>query len=114
MTNDAAPFALVVRFTVHAGAEARFDDLMAATARMIRETEPETLIYAIHQVDDAPRVRVFYELYRNREAFDVHNEQPHIRAFLNAREPMLEATDVTFMSLTDGKVPGQPGEDEPR
>jgi quinol monooxygenase YgiN len=105
MTDDATPFALVVRFTVRPEAEASFDDLTARTARLIRDREPGTLVYATHQVPDSPRVRVFYELYRDREAFGAHEEQDHVRAFLAEREPMLEATEVTFMGLMDGKVP---------
>jgi quinol monooxygenase YgiN len=105
MTDDATPFALVVRFTVRPEAEVSFDDLTARTTHLIRDREPGTLVYATHRVPDSPRVRVFYELYRNRAAFDTHEEQTYVRAFLAEREAMLEATEVTFMDLMDGKTP---------
>jgi quinol monooxygenase YgiN len=54
MPQDAKPLALMVRFTVRRGAEARFDALVAATATGIRDHEPGTLVYACHAVQAAP------------------------------------------------------------
>lgn len=105
MTDGAAPFALVVRFTVRPGAEAEFDDLIARTTAAIRDREPGTLVYACHWVDGRPRQRMFYELYRDRAAFDTHEQQEHVRHFLAAREELLESTEVDFLSLADGKTP---------
>jgi len=105
MTEGTAPFALVVRFTVRPEAEAEFDDLIARTTAEIRSREPGTLVYACHRVDGAPRQRIFYELYRDREAFDAHERQEHVRHFLGAREALLESAEVDFMTLLDGKTP---------
>ena len=105
MTEDTSPFALVVRFTVRPEAETEFDDLIARTTAEIRGREPGTLVYACHRVDGAPRQRIFYELYRDRAAFDEHERQEHVRRFLAAREALLESTDVDFMTLVDGKTP---------
>lgn len=99
------PFALVVRFTVRAGSEAAFDDLVAVTTAGIREHESGTLVYACHHVEGAPRQRIFYELYANKNAFDAHESQEHTRHFLKAREVLLEATEVDFLDLQDGKTP---------
>ena len=105
MTQDATPFALVVRFTVRPQAEAQFDALVAETAAGIREREPGTLVYACHTVQGKPRQRIFYELYRDRAAFDAHEQSPHTLRFLADREPLLEAKTVDFLSLDDGKTP---------
>lgn len=105
MSEDATPFALVVRFTVRPGAEAQFDALVADTADGIRTSEPGTLVYACHHVDGQPRQRIFYELYRDRAAFDAHEQSPHTRRFLTARNALLESTVVDFLSLADGKTP---------
>jgi quinol monooxygenase YgiN len=105
MTKDAAPFALVVRFTVRPEAEAEFDDLIARTTAAIRDHEPGTLVYACHRVEDAPHQRIFYELYRDRAAFDKHERQDHVRHFLAARKALLESTEVDFLTLADGKTP---------
>jgi quinol monooxygenase YgiN len=105
MAEDSAPFGLVVRFTVRPGSEEAFDTLTAATTAAIRASEPGTLVYACHRVDQAPRQRVFYELYRNRAAFDAHEGQPHVKHFLQAREALLEGVAVDFLTLTGGKTP---------
>ncbi|MGD0604064.1 MAG: antibiotic biosynthesis monooxygenase [Streptosporangiaceae bacterium] len=105
MTEDTEPFALVVRFTVRPKAEAEFDELIARTTAGIRDREPGTLVYACHTVEGKPSQRIFYELYRNRAAFDEHERQEHVRHFLAAREALLESTEVDFMTLADGKTP---------
>lgn len=105
MPENPVPFALVVRFTVRPGAEEAFDTLTAATTAAIRTSEPGTLVYACHRVDLAPQQRIFYELYRDRAAFDAHEDQPHVRHFLQAREALLDDVAVDFLGLTDGKTP---------
>jgi quinol monooxygenase YgiN len=105
MSEDATPFALVVRFTVRPGAGADFDDLTARTTAAIREREPDTLVYACHRVDSSERQRIFYELYRDKAAFEAHERQEHVRQFLTARKPLLESTIVDFMTLSGGKTP---------
>ncbi|WP_113699664.1 putative quinol monooxygenase [Nonomuraea lactucae] len=104
MAEDAKPFALVVRFAVRPGAEVQFDELTARTVEQIRTQEPGTLVYACHTVEDAPQERIFYELYKDRAAFEVHEKQDHVRHFLAAREELLEAVVVDFMTLTAGKT----------
>ena len=105
MTHVSAPFALFVRFNVRPGAETAFDELVTETTAAIREREPGTLVYACHQVADKPGQRVFYELYRDRAAFDAHEEQPHVKRFLADRQALLDSFEVDFMTLDDGKTP---------
>jgi quinol monooxygenase YgiN len=99
-TSIDGAFGLVVRFTVKAGREADFDSLTAETVAEVRRAEPDTLLYLCHQVVGRPGVRVFYELYRDRAAFDAHEAQPHVRRFLAEREPLLDRTDVDFLAPT--------------
>jgi quinol monooxygenase YgiN len=105
MPEDATPFALVVRFTVRPGSEDAFDRLVTETASGIREREYGTLIYACHTVEEQPRQRIFYELYRNRAAFEQHEAHEHVRRFLTERTVLLESTEVDFLELRDGKAP---------
>ena len=110
-------FALFVRFTLRPGHGAAFDQLVAETGEGIRDHEPGTIVYACHEVDGAADQRMFYELYRDREAFDAHEAQPHVARFLAERDQHVAATDVDFLSLTGGKIPGNTGgtsHDEPR
>jgi quinol monooxygenase YgiN len=98
-------FGLMVRFELKAGHECSFDELVATTLAGIRDREPGTLVYASHEVRGEPRVRVFYELYRDRAAFDAHD---HVRQFLAAREEHVESFTVEILDLVDAKGAGDP------
>ncbi|MEV4526512.1 MULTISPECIES: putative quinol monooxygenase [Streptosporangium] len=97
-------FGLMVRFTCkdEATAEA-FDQLVGETIEKIRDGEPGTLVYASHRVDGQPLQRIFYELYRDRAAFDTHEEQEHTKRFLGAREELLSSVEVDWLTLQSGK-----------
>nr|WP_232303769.1 putative quinol monooxygenase [Pseudofrankia sp. DC12] len=98
----------MVRFALRPGAAAGFDRLVAETVPEIVALEPGTQVYATHGVEGDPDARVFYELYRDREAFDEHERQEHVRRFLAAREEFLAGPPrVEFLSLIDAK--GTPG-----
>jgi quinol monooxygenase YgiN len=100
-------YGLTVRFTCkdEASAEA-YDRLVAETVEQIKANEPGTLIYAVHTVKDQPLQRIFYELYRDREAFDAHEATPHTRRYLAERDQYLASTEVDWLTLTDGKGTG--------
>jgi quinol monooxygenase YgiN len=97
-------FGLCVRFTCRdADSAAGFDRLVEETVPEIRENEPGTLVYAVNKVDGKPLERIFYELYRDRAAFDAHEEQSHTKRFLDARGQYLATYEVDFLSLLAGK-----------
>ncbi|WP_030263695.1 putative quinol monooxygenase [Streptomyces sp. NRRL B-24484] len=97
-------FGLMVRFTCKdEPSAAAFDDLVGRTGALIRAGEPGTLVYAVHRVDGRPLERIFYELYRDRAAFDEHESQDHVRAFLAEREQYLSATEVDRLDLVSAK-----------
>jgi quinol monooxygenase YgiN len=97
-------FGLCVRFTCrdHAAAEA-YDRLVAETIEAIRASEPGTIVYASHTVEGQPLVRVFYELYRDKAAFEAHEAAPHTRRYLAERGRYLASTDVERLTLQAGK-----------
>jgi quinol monooxygenase YgiN len=71
-------FGLSVRFMCKDEASAQaFDRMVAETAPGIEQYEPGTLVYALHTVEGQPLQRIFYELYRDRDAFEAHEAQPH-------------------------------------
>lgn len=96
-------FGLVVKFTLKPGHEEAFDALVSAILPGIRDAEPGTLIYACHAVADSPSERVFYEMYRDKAAFEAHEDQPHVRHFLAERAQHLDGFDVDFLMLSGGK-----------
>jgi quinol monooxygenase YgiN len=96
--------ALSVRFTCKDEASAAaHDELVAATVAAIRANEPGTLIYAVHRVDGEPLQRIFYELYRDRAAFEAHEASPATRRYLEARGQHLASTEVDWLTLQTGK-----------
>ncbi|MGJ5899270.1 putative quinol monooxygenase [Streptomyces niveiscabiei] len=104
-------FALTVRFTLRdSEAAQRFDELVEQTAVGIRG-EVGTLVYVVHEPVDEPLVRVFYELYADRDAFQAHESEAHTRHFLDTREQYLASTEVTFLNELGGlsKRPGAEG-----
>lgn len=97
-------FGLVVRFSLRPGGAEGFDRLVARTLPLIASSEPGTLLYLTHTVDGDPDARIFYEVYRDRAAFDEHERQDHVRAFLSAREEFLSRPPrVEFVTIADGK-----------
>jgi len=97
-------FGLFVRFTCkdEAAAEA-YAKLVAET---IEANEPGTLVYASHTVGGQPLQRIFYELYRDRAAFEAHEASPHTRRYLEARDQYLASTEVDWLTLQTGKGTG--------
>lgn len=97
-------FALVVRFDLRPGTEEAFDQLVTEATASIRSKEPGTLLYLCHSVKAAPHARVFYELYRNDEAFQAHEVAEHVKDFHARRKPMMAGPErVEFLDRLDGK-----------
>jgi quinol monooxygenase YgiN len=97
-------FGLAVRFTCKDEASAEgFDTLVGETVAQIRQHEPGTIVYAVHSVDGKPLQRIFYELYRDRDAFEAHESQPHTRRMLAERQQYLSSVKVDFLALQTGK-----------
>ena len=90
-------FGLMVRFEIREGYEHEFDRLTEQTIVGIHNKEPMTILYVCHQVEGAPSARIFYELYRDREAFEEHEHQEHVRAFLEEREQYVADTQVEYL-----------------
>jgi quinol monooxygenase YgiN len=100
-------FVLVARFDLVPGTEGDFDELVAETRAAIERDEPDTLIYLTHEVNGEPAARVFYEVYRDRTAFDVHEQNAHTRHFLEQRERYLAAAPrVEVLGSARGKGVG--------
>src|ERR1700689_2963654 len=97
-------FGLCVRFTCKDEASAEgYDRLVAETVVGLKAGEPGTLIYACHRVEGQPLQRIFYELYRDRAAFEAHEAAPHTRRYLDQRGQYLASTEVDRLTLQAGK-----------
>jgi quinol monooxygenase YgiN len=91
-------FSIVVRFEFpdHDPA-ALFDQLTSQVLPGIRDHEPGTLLYLTHTVEDAPLSRVFYEVYRNRDAHAAHEARPEVAAFLQRVREITSSLRVEFL-----------------
>jgi quinol monooxygenase YgiN len=47
--------------------------------------------------------RIFYELYRDKAAFEAHEASPHTRRYLDERDQYLASTEVDWLTLQTGK-----------
>ena len=85
-------FGLCVRFTCKDEAAARaYDRLVAETVEAIKDSEPGTLVYASHLVEGQPLQRIFYELYRDKAAFEAHQGEAATKRFREELYPLLGA-----------------------
>ena len=75
--------------------------------------EPDTLVYVIHLVPNAPLQRIFYEIYRDRAAFDSHESQPYMQRFVAERRSCVLATNVIELRLKYAKVAPLPSPQAP-
>ncbi len=97
-------YALVVRFALRPGHTDAFDALTEETVAAIRASESGTLMYVIHRDPASPDVRVFYELYRDVEAFDEHERMPHVQRFLTGRADHLSGEPEVWRVTPTGGV----------
>ncbi len=87
-------------------AAAACDRLVAETVQAIKDGEPGALVYAAHLVDGQPLQRIFYELYRDKAAFEAHEAAPHTRRYLDERGQYLASTEVDRLTLQASKGTG--------
>ena len=97
---------LIVRYDLLDGVSAeRFDQLTAEMVAQITTQEPGTLIYVTHFVSAEPLSRLFYEVYADEAAFQVHEQAQHVIDFHARMKPLL-AGDPRVQFLTPGPGKG--------
>jgi quinol monooxygenase YgiN len=102
--TPARPYGRILIFTLLDDRAADFDRLAEQTAEEVRTKEPDTLVYVIHLVPNAPMQRIFYEIYRDRAALDLHESQPYMQRFVAERRSYVLATNVIELRLKYAKV----------
>ena len=109
----APPYGRILIFTLLDDRVADFDRLAEQAAEEVRMREPDTLVYVIHLVPNAPMQRIFYEIYRDRAAFDSHESQPYMMRFVADRRACVLATNVIELTLKYAKVAPLPNPQPP-
>ena len=107
------PYGRILIFTLLEDRVTDFDRLAEEAAEYVRTGEPDTLVYVIHLVPNAPLQRIFYEIYRDRAAFDSHESQPYMQRFVAERRTCVLATNVIELRLKYAKVAPLPGPQPP-
>jgi len=100
----ARPYGRIQIFTLLDDRVADFDRLAEELAERVSAGEPDTLVYVIHLVPNAPMQRIIYEVYRDRAAFDSHESQPYVQRFAAERRSLVLATNVIELRLKYAKV----------
>src|ERR1044071_3497107 len=59
--------------------------LLAEQAGVVRKAEPGCLVYRPHRSTKDPDLFIFYEMYKDDAAFDVHRKAPHLAAYRERR-----------------------------
>ena len=79
--------------------------LLAEQAAVVRKAEPGCLVYRPHRSTKDPDLFVFYEMYADDAAFELHRNAPYLAAYRQRREKegLVEgpAKVETFRSLTE-------------
>jgi (4S)-4-hydroxy-5-phosphonooxypentane-2,3-dione isomerase len=85
--------AIVARVTVKAG---KADEYVAAFAPLLEQaqTEPGTLLYAVHRAKDDPRVFWTTEVYADGAAFAAHRASEVHAAASSVFPELIAASDV--------------------
>jgi quinol monooxygenase YgiN len=109
----APPYGRILIFTLLDDRVADFDRLAEQAAEEVRTREPDTLVYVIHLVPNAPMQRIYYEIYRDRAAFDSHENQPYMKRFVADRRACVLATNVIELRLKYAKVAPLPSPQHP-
>jgi quinol monooxygenase YgiN len=92
-------FALVVRFDFHTEeAAVIFDSLTRKVVEQVTANEPGTLLYAAHTIAGEPLARLFYEAYVDADAFRAHAAAEHVKAFIEARGPLIAGRRVEYLT----------------
>src|SRR5205823_483119 len=102
-------YGLIAIYTLAEGAAADFDALAEEVVAEVRASEPDTLVYAVHSVPNAEMQRIFYEVYRDRMAYEDHKRRPHIQRFEVDSGQQVLATNVIELGMQQAKLSALPG-----
>jgi quinol monooxygenase YgiN len=97
-------FGQIAIFTLLEDRVDEFDQLTGRVVEQVRSREPDTLVFIVHAVPSAPMQRILYEVYRDRSAYQWHNQQPHVQRFEADKRPYVLATNVIELGLQQAKV----------
>ncbi len=69
---------VIAKLKAKAGSEAQLEEAFRSNIKNVR-TETGTLEYILHRSAKDPTTFVFYEVYKDQEAFDHHGKTPYMK-----------------------------------
>ncbi len=90
-------FVIVAKLKAQEGKE---DDIEKALLKMfpeVRAKEEGTMSYIMHKAKDNPRVFLFYEKYKDQEAFQHHSSTPYFKELFATIGPLLDGSPSVEM-----------------
>ena len=79
--------------------------LLSEQAGVVRNAEPGCLVYRVHRSTTDPELLLFYEMYVDEAAFELHRKAPYLAAYRGRREKegLVDGPAVVeiFRSLTE-------------
>ena len=76
------------------------NEVLEQLQHMVSETVKEEAneLYSLHQDIENPNCFVFYEIWKNKEGLDLHNQQPYIQAFGKLIDEKLQEKPQLFLT----------------
>lgn len=95
----------LLRFELKDDAAARgFDALAEKLIAAVRAAEPETLVYVVHTVEDAPLSRVVYEVYANQDAAERHGSTDYFQHAMVELDQYVLSARMEILGAPYGKL----------
>jgi len=79
-------FTVIAKIRAAKGKGEALAALLKEQAAAVRKAEPGCLIYRPHRSTEDPDLFIFYEMYIDDAAFDLHRKAPHLAAYRERRE----------------------------
>ena len=92
-------FAIIVTIKLKSGMAEAFKPHILANAQAAVRDEPDCHLFYVSQSEDDPDTFVFYEVYTNAAALEVHREQPHFKKFYEDANHMVADRSIQRVTV---------------
>jgi quinol monooxygenase YgiN len=85
----------IAKFKARSGMEQELEDMLAAFVPKVQD-ETDTLMYTVHRAKgrDKQGMFMFYEAYKDKEAFQHHSSTPYFQEFFSRIAALLDAEPI--------------------
>jgi len=84
------PITVIAKLKTKAGSEKQFEEAARKMIDTVRSAESGTLQYILHRGVKDPTEFVYYEVYSDQAALDLHGKTDHMKAFGGAIGALLD------------------------